>query len=106
MSSHPPLEIAMSNVVLSERALRRQAISEAHSHLLEVAAKQPKTLLENFRMYPSLVGDLACLEEVVEILVEQGFGKQLELLCDAPGIGRYASTVISRVVLFATKASA
>ncbi len=89
----------MSNVVLSERALRRQAISEAHSHLLEVAEKYPEKLLENFSKYPSLVGDLACLDEVIEILVEKGFAKQLELLCDAPGIGRYASSVIARLVL-------
>lgn len=89
----------MSNVVMSERALRRQAISEAHSHLLEVAGKYPEKLLENFRRYTSLVGDLSCLEEVVEILVEKGFAKELTTLCDAPGIGRYASSVIARLVL-------
>jgi hypothetical protein len=89
----------MSNAVLSERALRRQAISEAHSHLLEVAEKHPEKILENFRKYPSLVGDLSCLDEVVEILAEKGFAKELALLTDAPGIGRYASSVIARLVL-------
>ncbi|CAB3767394.1 hypothetical protein [Paraburkholderia humisilvae] len=89
----------MSNVVLSERALRRQAISEARSHLIELAGKYPEVLLKNFDEYPSLVGDLSCLEEVVEILVEKGFAKQLATLCEAPGIGRYASSVIACLVL-------
>lgn len=90
----------MKKIAITERAQRRNAISEAHAHLIELASKRPMQLIDSFHKNPSLVGDLACLEEVLEILVDGGFTHDLLNLREVTGIGRYTSGLIAQVVLF------